>query len=88
MTRKKYPWEEEKLSYQEWSKMDFDWGNYRKATYVSGVYLHYLNNYAKGLGNDHIMKSSFGNKDDFEIKATIKMWFDKCIGSYSEISFK
>jgi len=81
----KYPWEESKISYSEWNKLDFDWGNSYKITYTVPSYFFRYENYIKGLENDHIMKSTFGKKSIREIKDEINWWFKKCIGAYTEI---
>jgi hypothetical protein len=85
--REKYPWEKSKISYSEWSKMKFDWTNYYKIEHSIPSYLFSYDNYIKGLENDHIMKSSFGNKSMKEIKDLINWWFERCIGAHTKIKY-
>tara|TARA_R110000772_G_scaffold17946_3_gene50007 strand:+ start:151104 stop:151505 length:402 start_codon:yes stop_codon:yes gene_type:complete len=85
--RKKYPWEEKEISYSEWGSMDFDWTNYYKVSFVVGCYQHRYNNYHKGLKNEHIMRSTFGRKEIWQIKAEINDWFTNSIGANNEIEY-
>lgn len=85
--RKKKPWEEREISYSEWGRMDYDWANEYKVCYNVESYFFRYDNYMKykETGNEHIKKSTFGVKHDFDIQKEIDKWFDACIGAYCEI---
>jgi len=84
----KYPWEVRKISYSEWGKMDFDWDNKNKVDNTVESYLFRYKNYQKGLKNEHIMKSTFGNKSIADIEIEINKWFEMCIGAYTLIEYE
>lgn len=82
------PWETRTHTYIEWSKMDYDWKNHYKIEQTVVSYLWRYNNYLEGLKNPHIMKSTFGLKNDRDIKEEIAWWFNRCIGAHNTITFK
>lgn len=67
--------------------MDYDWANEYKVCYNVESYFFRYDNYMKykETGNEHIKKSTFGVKHDFDIQKEIDKWFDACIGAYCEI---
>ncbi len=86
--RVRYPWEIKKLTYKEWSIINFDWDNQSKIDKWIPAYLFRYNNYQKGLKNKHILKSTFGRKTIIEIKEEIEMFYKICIGAYTKIEYK
>lgn len=83
---KKKPWEIKKFTYSEWAKMDYDWNNEYKVKHNVESYLFRYENFISGNVNSQIMKSTFGVKNNIEIRKEIEYWFDACIGAYSEIN--
>ena len=82
-------WELKKeITYNEWGKLDVDWGNEYKLKYTVFSYFFRYNNYNEGLKNEHILKSTFGRKSIIEIKQEIEWWYRECIGAYSDIELQ
>ena len=79
----KYP---KKRDTYEWKLMSVDWLNECRLDYVE-TYFRLLENFEAGLKNEHIMLSTFGRKPIRLIKEYIQVWFNDCVGTYSEIEF-
>ncbi len=72
-----------KRNLTEWNDMPVDWVNESKLDWVKSYFFRY-DNYILGKKNMFILKSTFGNKSDIEIKEDINKWFSICVGAYSE----
>ena len=83
--KKPKPWEIRKYTYQEWGKMDFDWLNEHKLDQTIVCYFWRIENYEKGQKNEHILRSTFGMKTEYEIQQEIQYWFNASVGAYNEI---
>lgn len=81
------PWHKNKLTYQQFAQLDYDWVNEFKLNSVESFLFRY-NAYKKGKRNKYILRSVFGNKSEFDIQQEISIWFIKCIGAYTKIEIK
>ena len=86
MVRKEKYWIKHKKNrtLQEWSNMPVDWNNEAKLKTVN-VYLWMYGNFIKGKENEFILKSTFGKKSKHAIIEELELWYNRCIGAYSEI---